>query len=279
MLEDIAVALNADLEDVNLNHFPDGETYLRFECDLTQRDLIILSSLNDPNPKLLPLLFMADTAKALGAKRVILCAPYLAYMRQDKQFKKGEGITSRYFADIISNHFDALVTVDPHLHRIHDLSEIYRIPTQVIHAAPIIREWVKAHINNPVFFGPDEESKQWVKAVAADAPVVVFEKTRIDSQHVNIVAPDLSGYQSHQPVLIDDIISTAHTMLRSIDILTQQGLKPPLCIGVHGLFSQHAIDSLQHASIARLVTCNTIAHPSNAIELTEPVVRAIRALL
>jgi ribose-phosphate pyrophosphokinase len=84
----------------------------------------------------LPLLFAADTARDLGARRIGLVAPYLAYMRQDIRFHAGEAVTSRTFAAILSRHLDWLVTVDPHLHRYHELSEIYRIPTQVVHAAP-----------------------------------------------------------------------------------------------------------------------------------------------
>src|SRR3546814_1718571 len=76
-----------------------------------------LSSLDHPYAKVLPLLFAADTARDLGARRIVLVAPYLAYMRQDIRFHAGEAVTSRTFAAILSRHLDWLVTVDPHLHR------------------------------------------------------------------------------------------------------------------------------------------------------------------
>lgn len=59
-----------------------------------------------------------------------LVAPYLAYMRQDQQFRPGEVVTSRMFAALVSRHVDWLVTVDPHLHRVHALDEIYAVPTR-----------------------------------------------------------------------------------------------------------------------------------------------------
>ena len=79
--------------------------------------------------------------KQLGARSVGLIAPYLAYMRQDKQFHDGECITSRHFSRWISERFDWLVTIDPHLHRYHSLDEIYSIPSCVIHATGVIAEY------------------------------------------------------------------------------------------------------------------------------------------
>ncbi|WP_164119514.1 ribose-phosphate pyrophosphokinase-like domain-containing protein, partial [Stenotrophomonas maltophilia] len=86
-------------------------------------------ALAQPNEKILPLIFAAATARELGAARVGLVAPYLAYMRQDRRFNPGEAVTSRQMAHLVSGAFDWMVTVDPHLHRYSDLSEIYSIPT------------------------------------------------------------------------------------------------------------------------------------------------------
>src|SRR3990167_10491649 len=132
----IAEKMDIEVGKITWRDFPDGETYLRIESKIQDREIIILNSLEHPNLKIMPLLFLVETAKSLGAKRVGLCAPYLAYMRQDKQFQPGEGITSDYFAALLSHYFDWLVTVDPHLHRRHDLNEIYTIPNTALHAAP-----------------------------------------------------------------------------------------------------------------------------------------------
>src|SRR3990167_1218431 len=117
----IAEKMNVELGKAVWRDFPDGETYLKIDNKLQDRKVIILNSLEHQNSKILPLLFLAETARSLGAKRVGLCAPYLSYMRQDKQFQPGEGLTSDYFSALLSRYFDWLVTVDPHLHRHHDL--------------------------------------------------------------------------------------------------------------------------------------------------------------
>jgi ribose-phosphate pyrophosphokinase len=100
-------------------------------------------------------------------------------------------VTSRSYAALLSSAFDALVTADPHLHRYRALDEIYRIPTRVVHTAPLIASWVAATVQRPLLIGPDSESEQWVSEVAAGAgaPWTVLRKIRRgDSQ--NAPRPD-----------------------------------------------------------------------------------------
>jgi len=99
----------------NKREFPDGESYLCIESDVKEHHCIVVADLSHPNNKFLPLMFLLDTLKELGAKSVGLVAPYLSYMRQDRRFIDGEAITSKLFAKSLSHHIDYLVTVDPHL--------------------------------------------------------------------------------------------------------------------------------------------------------------------
>jgi ribose-phosphate pyrophosphokinase len=164
--EGLVRALRAERAALQLHRFPDGESLVRLDADVTGRTVVIVASLAQPDVKALPLLFAADAARDLGATRVLLAAPYLAYLRQDRRFNTGEAITSRTFAALVSTVFDGVVTVDPHLHRYHSLGEIYRVPTRVVQSAPAIAAWVAANVDKPVLIGPDAESEQWVQEVA-----------------------------------------------------------------------------------------------------------------
>jgi ribose-phosphate pyrophosphokinase len=216
------------------------------------------------------LLFFTKVAKEIGARRVGLVAPYLGYMRQDKRFHEGEAITSNIFAAFLSQHIDWLVTIDPHLHRHKALEEIYTIPSKVLHAADTLSTWVKETVHKPLLIGPDEESEQWVSDVAqkANAPFIVLKKTRHGDRDVEVSVPHMAAYKDHTPILVDDIISTSRTMIETVAHLKKAGTKPPICIGVHGVFAKGAYESLLKAGIEKVVTCNTIIHPSNAIDIT-----------
>jgi ribose-phosphate pyrophosphokinase len=271
--------LHGEVGELAIHAFPDGETYLRFLTDPAGRALVLVCTLDRPNEKILPLLLAAAAARELGAANIGLVAPYLAYMRQDQRFKPGEAVTSRAFARFLSGAFDWLITTDPHLHRYGSLQDIYRIPTRCVHAAALISRWIKARIERPLIIGPDRESEQWVAAVAKDAgaPYAVLEKVRRGDRDVAVSAPDLRDLDGRTPVLVDDIISSGRTMLEAVRLMVARRATAPVCVAVHGLFADDASALLAQAG-ARVVTCNSIPHATNEIDVSEILAGAIREL-
>lgn len=260
--------------------FPDGETYLRIDAACAGRSVALVCALDRPDEKLLPLVFAADTARDLGAARVGLVAPYLAYMRQDQRFQPGEAVTSRIFASLLSDRFDWLLTVDPHLHRFRSLGEIYPIATHVVHAAPALAAWIAANVVRPFLIGPDQESEQWVADVArrVGAPYAVLTKVRRGDRDVEVSIPEVEKLRDRTPVVLDDIISSARTMIQAARRLVEAGLPGPICVGVHGIFSGDAQRLLEEAGAARIVTTRTVFHASNEIEIAGLLADSLPAL-
>jgi len=280
LAEALAGHMRAEVAHVRFHHFPDGETYVRFETDVAGRTVWLVCTLDRPDPKFVSLMITAETAKDLGAARVGLTAPYLAYMRQDTRFRPGEAVSSAYFASVLSCIVDALVTVDPHLHRRSSLDDIYRIPTAIVHAAPIVADWIRREIPIPLLVGPDAESEQWVAEVAslANAPHIVLEKVRRGDRDVEVSVPDVERWSGHTPVLVDDIVSTACTMIETVGHLRRAGMPSPICVAVHAIFAGDAYAQLEAAGARGIVSCNTIPHPSNALDLTGSIATELREL-
>jgi ribose-phosphate pyrophosphokinase len=276
----LADLLSAEAVELEHRRFPDGESYLRLHADPTGASVILVATLDRPDEKLPPLLFAADVARDLGAVRVGLVAPYLAYMRQDHRFKPGEAVSSRTFARCLSNHFDWLVTVDPHLHRYASLDEIYSLKSEVVQAAPAIADWVAGNVTRPVLIGPDSESEQWVRAVAEgrDLPWRVMSKKRHGDRDVSMAVPDMAGLEDHTPVLIDDIISSGATVAEATRHLTDAGLIAPVVVAVHGLFGDRSRELLKHAGVARIVCTNSVTAPESEIGLSPLLAPAIQRL-
>lgn len=274
-------ALSWEVGGLVVRRFPDGEANLRFLSSVDRRDIALVCTLDRPDEKFLALYLAASIARELGAARVGLLVPYLPYMRQDARFHDGEGITSVHFARLVSEFCDWLVTVDPHLHRHRDLSEIYSIPIRVVHASPVISQWITHNLQRPVVIGPDEESEQWVAEVAkaAECPYTVLQKVRHGDRDVEVSVPQPELLRGMTPVLVDDIVSTARTMIAATAHLHAAGLAAPVCIGVHALFAGDAYAALQAAGVERIVSCNTVSHPTNAIDLSGAVAAAVQALL
>jgi ribose-phosphate pyrophosphokinase len=283
--EEAAAALAGHLEaavgGVEFRRFPDGESYLRLHGELANRDVVVVASLRDPDPQALTLWYLAGTARELGARSVGLVAPYLPYMRQDRRFQSGEAVTSTIFARFLSQAFDWLVTVDPHLHRYASLAEIYSIPARNVQSAPAIARWVAAEVDQPVIVGPDSESEQWAADVAAriGCPSIVLRKRRLGDRSVEISVPDAQSHAGRNPVLIDDIISSARTMAVAVRQVRAAFGRDPLCVGVHAVFAPDALQALREAGAGRVVSCNTLPHASNGIDVLGEVATAVRKLV
>ena len=272
--------LAAEAGELERRQFPDGESYLRLVTPAEGRSVILLCTLDNPDPRLVPLLFAAAAAREQGARDIGLVAPYLAYMRQDRQFRTGEAVTSKEFARLLSGHFDWLVTLDPHLHRYRALDELYSIPAIAATATDAIADWVRQNVDRPVIIGPDEESRQWVDRIAslAGARSTVLRKQRSGDYSVTIDVGGLDHLGQGTPVLVDDIASSARTLIEAVELLKRKVSEPPVCAVVHPIFAGDSYERLLGSGVARVVSTNAVAHESNAIDISAPLAEAVRSV-
>lgn len=277
----VAPALQARVAPLAWRHFPDGESLVTLDDDLEGADVAILASLRDPDPLALPLRFAAQAARGFGARSVGLIAPYLAYMRQDTRFHRGEAISAPLFARFLEEAFDWLVTVDPHLHRFARLDTLYRIPTRHVSATPDVAAWIAREVPDAMLIGPDSESEQWVAGIADQAglPYQVLRKERRGDYDVEVSLPDAAAVAGRTPVLVDDIVSSGRTILETVAHLKRFATRAPVLVAIHPVFAGDAYLRLQTAGLARIVSTDTITHPSNAIPLGAAIAAEASALM
>lgn len=279
--EEIAAASGLDIGQLKVHTFPDGEGYFRLLSVVKGRDILLITRLDRPDPKVLPLLLLAAGLRQHNATSITLLAPYLPYMRQDAVFNPGEVVTSRAFAHLISQSVDRLITVDPHLHRFKTLSELYAIPTHCLSSAQPMADWIKAESSSPYLIGPDAESEQWVSELASllDAPCQTLRKVRKGDKDVEISLPDISGLKQHTIVLVDDIISSGGTLLKSTALIKE--LHPDIdiiCCVTHDLADQKAVQALKDAGVKAFASTDTVSSSSAHISMSEHLAQEIRQI-
>jgi ribose-phosphate pyrophosphokinase len=263
-------ALRGTAGRLEVRSFPDGETHVRFATDPRDREVVLVADLQRPDSKLVPLVFAADAAVELGARWVGLVAPYLPYLRQDARVEEGEAVGGGSFARLLAPHVDWLETVDPPLRHVHSLSALYGIPTSAAQATPAIAAWLRVHVRDPLVVAAGEEGRPRAASLAGllGAPHRVLEKVR-RGDDVGVPPVDPEGWQGRTPVLVADTICGARALLAATARLREAGLAAPVIVGVHALFAGDAHARLLVAGAARVVTCNTVPHPTNAIDVTE----------
>ena len=276
----LADALEWPLSEVSLHRFPDGESLVRI--DVSAETAIVYRSLDQPNEKLVELMLAASALREAGTSKLILVTPYLCYMRQDTAFHPGEAVSQKVVGRFLDGIFDGIVTVDPHLHRTHDLSAIFPEAQAVaLSAAPLFAAQLRADGvgKETLLVGPDGESRQWVEAVAEPLglDVLIGEKTRQGDRGVEIKIPGLEQAGDRPVVIIDDVVSTGATLVQCAKQLTGAGAASIEVLAAHALWGGDDESVLRAADISRLRSTDSIPHASNAIYLAPLIAEALKA--
>ncbi len=283
LAEKLARELGCKLAFVAEHRFPDGELKLTLPSPLPD-SVVVLRGLHQPNERLVQLLLTAKTARRLGAKRLALAAPYLAYMRQDIEFQPGEAISQRIVVGFLGELFERVVTIDPHLHRIASLDEVMPGSKGIaLTAAPLLGQWISAQWSGsarPLLVGPDEEALQWVQAAGEVTGLEGFvcRKTRHGDRDVEVELPsvDITG---REVVLIDDVASTGHTLVQAAQALRARGVAAIDVAVVHALFGGDALDRLAAAGVRHVWSTDAVPHSSNVVTVAPMLARAIADVL
>ena len=266
----LARAAAVPYEDALIHHFPDGESRLRLPESLPGH-VILCRTLDHANSKLVEILLAAATARELGAKHITLIAPYLCYMRQDKAFHPGEAVSQRIVGTLLARYFDALITVDSHLHRVHRLQEAVPVDTAInLTATAPMSEFLEQNIDDPLLLGPDEESRQWVEAIAQTRgfDYRVASKLRSGDRDVRITLPK-SDFRNRNVVLVDDVASTGCTLEQTA--LALEGFEPKSIsvLVTHAFFVNEAQDRLRQAGVADIWSTDSVPHSTNVLQLDQ----------
>jgi ribose-phosphate pyrophosphokinase len=267
---DLAEALGVPFGLVESHRFPDGEVLPT--TPTTADMLVVYRSLDAPNDKLVELVLACESWRRMGARRLVLVAPYLAYMRQDRAFEPGQAISQRAVAGLISRYFDRLVTVNPHLHRIRGLGEVFGdTPAQALDAGASIGDWLKAEdgAKDAILMGPDEESGPLVQAAAGrlGASWTVLAKTRRGDRRVELEPLNPEPLRGRRVVLVDDICSSGTTLIEAARRVLEAGAREVRAVIVHALFDEATEARLKAAGIAEIASTDSVAHPTNRIRL------------
>lgn len=276
----LATALGAGFGEVEVHNFPDGESLVHIPNRAACRGkrVALFRSLNRPNNKIIELLFAASTLSE--AREIILIAPYLAYMRQDMAFREGEAVSQMVIGDLLARSFHRIVTVDPHLHRQPSLEAVFpRRPGLCLTAADAIAGFIRHTLPEDAFvLGPDEESAIMAGkiAVAAGREWSVARKTRHSDQVVNVTLPETRSFQDRTVVIVDDVISTGHTIAALARRLHEAGAVQVVACATHALHDAEAASLMAEAGVDLVASSDTVEHPTNRFSVLETMAWSLK---
>jgi len=278
----LAARLGVAFHEIAIHAFPDGE--IRVTAGPASTTTVIYASLDRPNDKLIALLFAADALRRGGAKRLVLVAPYLCYMRQDTAFHEGEAISQKVIGSLLARCIDRVVTVDAHLHRTPEITAVFPgIQSDNLSAMPAISETLRKTGLDPatIVVGPDAESLPWVSGLAGRLGLsyAVARKTRRGDRSVAIEFHDTARIAGHPALIVDDVVSSGGTLIACAKALTAAGVTAIDAVATHALFPEAAYSEMVSAGIRSIRSTQSVAHFTNAIALDELFIDALKGEL
>jgi ribose-phosphate pyrophosphokinase len=253
----------SQLHRIERKRFPDGEMYVRIEGELYGKDVLVMGNTN-ADDGLLELMFLLDAVKEQQPAHITLLVPYFGYARQHMIYKPGESITGRVVMEQISSNVDHVVTVN-----IHDTAsfKFSHAPCEDFHAfRDIAAKFRDKDIN--LVMAPDDGAYKLAKEVAdvLQCNSNFMNKKRINSTTVkyDMEHVDVKGLNV---LLVDDIISTGGTILRSTEIIRSSGASKIYISAIHGLFINGADRKIKEQCDGLSVT-NTIESQYSDIDIS-----------
>lgn len=260
---EVAEASGLPLGSMDVSRFPDGEIHVRIDTSVRGTDVFLVQPTCPPvSENFTELLIILDALYRASAGRITAAIPYYGYARQDKKTAGREPITARMIADMVSaGGADRILTIDLHSPQIQGF---FGIPVDHLTAVGILcarmREW---DLSDSVIVAPDAGRVQMATHYAnrLGLPVVIIHKRRIGPEQTEVahVVGEVSG---KRPIIIDDMITTAGTIGRSVQALLDQNADPDVrVVATHAVLVGRWMEQLSNPAISGILVTNTIPIP------------------
>ena len=259
MAERIAASAGVELCEVDITRFPDGEVFVKIVENVRGDDLFIVQSVSvNPNEYLMELLIMIDAAKRASADRITAVLPFYGYARQDRKDQPRVPITAKLVANLlVAAGINRILTMDLHAQQIQGF---FDIPVDHLYAAPVIVKYLRGKTpDNLVVVAPDTGGMKLAAAYAEmlGAGVAVVGKERKSAEDVE--ATHLVGnVKGCHAVLVDDMTSTAGTLLAASDLLVDAGAASIRAAVSHSLLNEKGVERLAKSAIEELVITDSV---------------------
>jgi ribose-phosphate pyrophosphokinase len=196
-------------------------------------------------------------------------------MRQDAVFHTGEAVSQKVLGRTLESAFSALVTVDPHLHRVSSLGDVFpALQAVAVTAADLLGRLVP---HGGLVVGPDGESSPLTRDIAktAETDWLVLRKERHGDRAVELLWDGGQAAIGRDVVLVDDICSSGTTLADAARLLLQVGARSVEALVVHALHDEAAALMLRRAGIGSLRSTDSLIHPTNAATLVPVLAEAL----
>jgi ribose-phosphate pyrophosphokinase len=258
--EAICGYLQIEMGRLRLGTFSDGEIYCQIKDNVRGADVFIVQPTGRPaNDSLMELLIMLDAFRRASPSRVCVVIPYMGYARQDRKDAPRVPITAKLVANLITSAgAGRVLTIDLHAAQIQGF---FAIPVDHLYAAPILIEAIRRkNLDDLMLVSPDaggvERARAFAKRLKVDLAIMDKRRPEANKAEIMNVIGNVDGCNC---VIVDDIIDTAGTLVKTVEALKQRGARSVYAAGVHPVLSGPAVDRIKGCEVEKIMVTDTLA--------------------
>ncbi|MCK5406397.1 MAG: ribose-phosphate pyrophosphokinase [Candidatus Krumholzibacteria bacterium] len=265
----IAGRLGLDLCDITLGRFADGEIRCKINENIRGVDVFIVQSTQSPAENLMEMLILIDACFLASAERITVVIPYYGYGRQDRKDQPRVSLTAKLVAKLIeAAGSNRALTLDLHSTQIQGF---FNIQADNLFAAPVLLEYIRSlRSDNMMIVAPDVGSTKMVRAFAkrlnVDMAIVDKRRSEVDKTEVMNIIGDVKG---KDVVILDDMISTASTLVNGATAITEAGANSIIACATHPVFAGDACKRVMNSPIQEVIVTNSV--PFDRMEMCSKV--------
>ncbi|MHB8734986.1 MAG: ribose-phosphate diphosphokinase [Terriglobales bacterium] len=274
LADEICEHLQLPRSQCHLARFSDGETYVQLLENVRGADVFVVQPTSDPvDVHLMELLLMIDALKRASAHRITAVIPYFGYARQDRKDKPRVPISSKLVADLLTvAGASRALTMDLHAPQIQGF---FDIPVDHLFASPVLVDhFKKLELPDLTIVSPDaggvERARFFAKKM--DAALAIVDKRRV-AMDISEVMHVIGEVEGRTALILDDIIDTAGTLVKTAEALFEKGAKRVLACASHAVLSGPAIGRIHNSQLEQVVVTNSI--PLSVAGRNEPRIRTL----
>jgi ribose-phosphate pyrophosphokinase len=280
LAEAICHHLNVPLGKALLGRFSDGEIYFQILENVRGADVFVVQPCSYPvDNHLLELLLMIDAFKRASAWRITAVLPYYCYARQDRKDKPRVPISAKLVADLLETAgASRALTLDLHAPQIQGY---FDVPVDHLYGSPVLVDYFRnKKLPNLTVVSPDAGGVERARAFAKKlgAPLAIVDKRRVDMD-VTEVMNLIGDVQGRSTLIVDDIIDTAGTLVKTADALLREGATQVFAACTHAVFSGAAVERIENSGITEVVATDSVPVSEAARKLKKVTILSVADLL
>jgi ribose-phosphate pyrophosphokinase len=280
LAEEVCKFVGVPLGEARLQRFSDGEVHFQLLENVRGVDVFLIQPTSFPvDQHLVELLIMIDALKRASAGRITVVIPYYGYARQDRKDRPRVAITSKLVADLLTTAgANRALLVDLHAAQIQGF---FNIPVDHLFASPVLVSYFRElNLPNLTVVSPDAGGVERARFFAQklEVPLAIVDKRRTDI-NVTEVMNVIGDVKGRTCLILDDIIDTAGTLVKTVDALLAQGAHKVYACATHPVLSGPAVERIAASRLEQLIVTNTIPLREEAQQVAKIKVLSIAGLL